>query len=60
MIKSKLILVHRRTQQFTADTILKLKAKIVPTGQKINWAFWGPFGLIYPNLHRLFLPLSRL
>jgi len=34
LIKSKLLSVHRRAQQTTTDTILKLKAKIVPTGQK--------------------------
>ena len=34
LIKSQAFFVHRRTQQFTADTILRLKVKIVPTGQK--------------------------
>ena len=34
LIKSQPLLVHRRTQQSTADTILRLKAKTVPTGQK--------------------------
>ena len=34
LIKSKLLSVHRRAQQTTTDTILKLKAKTVPTGQK--------------------------
>ena len=34
LIKSQPFFVHRRTQQFTVDTILRLKAKIVPTGQK--------------------------
>jgi len=34
LIKSKLLSVHRRTQQTTTDTILRLKAKTVPTGQK--------------------------
>ena len=36
-IKSKLLSVHRRAQQSTAGTILRLKVKTVPTGQKINW-----------------------
>ncbi len=34
LIKSKLLSVHRRAQQSTAGTILRLKAKTVPTGQK--------------------------
>ena len=34
LIKSKLLSVHRRVQQSFLDTILKLKAKTVPTGQK--------------------------
>ena len=34
LIKSKLLSVHRRTQQSTAGTILRLKAKTVPTGHK--------------------------
>ena len=34
LIKSKLLSVHRRAQQSTTGTILKLKAKTVPTGQK--------------------------
>jgi|GEM_PF-5445691 hypothetical protein len=34
LIKSQAFFVHRRTQQATADTILRLKAKTVPTGQK--------------------------
>ena len=34
LIKSKLLFVHRRVQQSFLDTILKLKAKTVPTGQK--------------------------
>ncbi len=34
LIKSKLLSVHRRVQQPTIGTILRLKAKIVPTGQK--------------------------
>ena len=34
LIKSQAFFVHRRTQQFTAGTILRLKAKIVPTVQK--------------------------
>ena len=34
LIKSQPFFVHRHTQQFTVDTILRLKAKIVPTVQK--------------------------
>ena len=34
LIKNKLLSVHRRVQQSTAGTILRLKAKTVPTGQK--------------------------
>jgi hypothetical protein len=34
LIKSKLLSVHRRAQQSTAGTILRIKAKTVPTGQK--------------------------
>ena len=34
LIKSQPFFVHRRTQRFTVDTILRLKTKIVPTGQK--------------------------
>jgi len=34
LIKSKLLFVHRRVQQYTAGTILRLKVKTVPTGQK--------------------------
>ena len=33
LIKSKLLSVHRRVQQSFLDTILKLKAKTVPTVQ---------------------------
>ena len=33
LIKSKLLSVHRRAQQSTAGTSLRLKVKIVPTGQ---------------------------
>ena len=34
LIKSQAFFVHRRAQQSFLDTILKLKAKTVPTGQK--------------------------
>ena len=34
LIKSQAFFVHRRAQQSTIDTILRLKAKTVPTGQK--------------------------
>jgi len=34
LIKSQPFFVHRRTQQSTVDTMLRLKAKTVPTGQK--------------------------
>jgi len=34
LIKSKLLSVHRRALQSTVSTILRLKAKTVPTGQK--------------------------
>ena len=34
LIKSQPFFVHRRVQQSTTDTILRLKAKIVTTGQK--------------------------
>ena len=34
LIKSQLLSVHRRVQQSTAGTILRLKVKTVPTGQK--------------------------
>ena len=34
LIKSKLLFVHSRVQQSTTATILRLKAKTVPTGQK--------------------------
>ena len=34
LIKSQAFFVHRRTQQFTVDTILRLKVKTVTTGQK--------------------------
>ena len=34
LIKSQPFFVHRRTQQATVDTILRLRTKIVPTGQK--------------------------
>ena len=34
LMKSQPFFVHRRTQQTTVDTILRLKTKIVPTGQK--------------------------
>ena len=33
LIKSQPLFVHRRTRQSTADTILRLKAKTVPTVQ---------------------------
>ena len=34
LIKSQAFFVHRRVQQSTTDTILRLNAKTVPTGQK--------------------------
>ena len=34
LIKSKLLFVHRRAQQSTVGTILRLRAKTVPAGQK--------------------------
>jgi len=34
LIKSQPFFVHRRTQQATVDSILRLKTKIVPTVQK--------------------------
>jgi len=34
LIKSKLLSVHRRAQQSTAGTFLRLTAKTVPTGRK--------------------------
>ena len=34
LIKSQPFFVHRGTHQTTTDTNLRLKAKIVPTGQK--------------------------
>ena len=34
LIKSQAFFVHRRVQQSTAGTILRLKAKTMPTGQK--------------------------
>ena len=34
LIKSQAFFVHRRVQQSTVDTILRLEAKTVPAGQK--------------------------
>ena len=34
LIKSQPFFVHRRVQQSTVDTILRLKAEIMPTGPK--------------------------
>jgi hypothetical protein len=34
LIKSKLFFVHRRAQQSTAGTVLRLTAKTMPTVQK--------------------------
>ena len=42
LIKSQAFFVHKRTQQSTIDTVLRLTAKTVSTGQKQIGAFWGP------------------
>ena len=44
LIKSKLLFVHRRAHQSTVGTILRLKAKIVPTGK-------NKLGLNSRNIH---------
>jgi|LWDU01.1.fsa_nt_gi hypothetical protein len=44
LIKSKLFFVHRRAHQSTVGTILRLKAKIVPTGK-------NKMGLNSRNMH---------
>ena len=41
LIKSKLLSEHRRAQQSTAGTFLRLTAKTVPTGQNNLGPFWG-------------------
>ena len=41
LIKSQAFLVHRRVQQSTTDTILRLNAKTVSTGQNKLGPFWG-------------------
>ena len=56
LIKSKLLFVHRRVQQSTAGTILRLKVNTVPTGHKLIVAFWAPFAAIKNETYHLTKP----